>query len=44
MTVEDANRMIDQLSLSPDQQLVLRVIQKEVPMIWNDVLFQLKYG
>lgn len=44
MTAEDANRMIDQLSLSPDQQLVLRAIQKEVPMIWNDVLFQLKYG
>lgn len=41
-TVEYASGEIEHLSLSPDQQLVLKSIRNVAPSLWNDVLFQLQ--
>ena len=40
----DYSHILQQLSLSPDQQLVLKAIEQNAPMMWNDVVAQLQWA
>lgn len=39
----DHSHILQQLSLPPDQQLVLKAIEQNAPMMWGDVVMQLQW-